>query len=135
MGFYLMCLEVHLRIKYCKLLVQTFAIRTQEMIFSKVLLQVVVIAEILRLFTAVTLAIADVTTFMLLSAVSIQFVVPIEPVSTESTFWMALETTLVNGSWVVVSEFLMPLELGKCKEFMFVCEDLFVSRTQIAAQC
>lgn len=45
---------------------------------------------------------------------------------------MTLESTLVDGSWVVVPEFLMLPEFGKSKKFMFVSENLLVPRAEIA---
>lgn len=61
--------------------------------------------------------------------VLVELIVPIESLTTKSTFWMTPKSTLINGSWVVVPEFLMPSKLSKCEKLMLVSEDLLVAST------
>lgn len=101
------------------------------MIFSKVILQIVVVEIVLRFPTLVT-TVAEVTALMLLPTVRVQLVVSIESLSAETTLRMPLEPTLINGSRIVVSKFLVLSKLGKCEELMFMREHFLVSCAKIA---
>jgi hypothetical protein len=112
MRFELMCLEVHLGLENHKLLLQASLVEAEKMIDSKVLFQRVVVNVILRLAASAP-SIADMTTLVLVSAMSIQLVIAIKPYVTESAFRVALEPTLVDGARSVVSEpFVSPKAAG-----------------------
>jgi hypothetical protein len=105
-----MRLQIHLRPKDHELLLKTFSVRAQEMVFPKVKLQTIVVDEILW-FPPFVSSITYVTFLMSVSAMSIQFVVAIKALSTETTFWVAFESCLVYRSWVIVAKPLMLLQL------------------------
>ena len=84
------------------------------MIFPKVILQIVIIEIVLR-FPAFIATVTEVTALMLLSTVRVQLVVPIKSLSTETTFGMPLEPTLINGPRVVVSKLLVLPQFSKCE--------------------
>lgn len=63
---------------------------------------------------------------MLISTMRIQLVVSIEPLSAEAAFWMPLETALVYGPGMVVSELFMLLQILLCEQLVLVCKDLFI---------
>lgn len=92
------------------------------------LLQHLVVEIVLHLAARIP-PVADMTSFVLLSTVLVELIVPIESLATKSTFWMTPKSTLINGSWVVVPEFLMPSKLSKCEKLMLVSEDLLVAST------
>jgi hypothetical protein len=72
------------------------------------------------------------TSLMLLSTVRVQFIVSVEPLSTETALRMAFKPALINGTRVVISKFLVLPKLGECKEFVFMREDFLVPRAKIA---
>jgi len=76
----LMSLEVNLRRKGNKLLVQTFSLQTQEMIFLEMLLERIIIEIILRLATS---SITDKASLVSISAMNIKFVLTIESLIAE----------------------------------------------------
>jgi hypothetical protein len=76
----LMSLEVNLRRKGNKLLVQTFSLQTQEMIFLEMLLERIIIEIILRLATS---SITDKASLVSISAMNIKFVFTIESLIAE----------------------------------------------------
>ena len=78
------------------------------------------------------MSIADVTSFVLLSAMGVQFVVAVESLNTEPTLRMSFEPALVNRPRVVVSKFLVLSELLLGEELMLVGEDFLIPRTEIA---
>lgn len=125
-----MRLQIHLRIKNHKLLLQAFLIRTQKMILLKVYLKRVVIDVVLLLSASVT-AIADMAALVLVSAMRVKFVVAIEPLGTETAFRMTLEPALVYCAWVVVARSLVLFQFGGGKELVLVCEDLLIPCTEI----
>ena len=103
------------------------------MVLAKVVLERVVVDIVLLLTTTVT-SIADVAAFVLVTTMRVQLVVAIETFSTKATFRVSLEPTLVNGAWVVVTEFLVLSQLRKCEEIVFVSKDFFISCTKIAVK-
>lgn len=68
---------------------------------------------------------------VLVSAMRVEFVIAVEALSTEPTFGMTFEPTLVHSSRIIVAEFLMLLQLRDCEQLMLVGEDLLVPGTQI----
>jgi hypothetical protein len=101
-----MCLDIHFRIEHDEFLVQALLIRTKEMIFLEVQFQRVVVDKVL-LLPAFIATIADMAPLVLLPAMYVQLIIPIEPLSTESAFWVSLESTLIDSPWVIVTELLM----------------------------
>lgn len=102
-----MCLEIHFRIKDDKLLLQALAVRTEEMVLSEVHLERIVVDVILLLSTASFAPIANVTAFVLVPAMRVEFVVSVESLPAKAAFRMALETALIDGAGVVVAELLV----------------------------
>jgi len=76
-NFQLMRLQIHVRIKNDKLLLQTFSIRTQEVFLLEMHLERMVVDIVLLLSAPVT-TIANVTALMLISAMQVELVVTIE---------------------------------------------------------
>jgi len=109
-----MCLKVHFGFKDCKFLFQAFLIRAKKVIFAEVKLQLIIIS-IVNGFAALVAVIADITSFMLFSAMSIKLIVAIESFSTEATFGMTFETALIYGTRVIVAELLMLSKLRICE--------------------
>jgi hypothetical protein len=102
-----MCLEIHLRIKHDKLLLQALPVRTQEVVFSEVDLERIIVDVILLLPTAAVSAIADVATFVLVPAMGVELVIAIETLTTEAALRVSLETALIDGTRIVVAKFLV----------------------------
>lgn len=69
---------------------------------------------------------------MLVPAMSIQFVVTVETLSTESTFGVTLESTLVYCSRVIIAELFMLAKLLLSKQLMLMRKDLLVPRAEVA---
>jgi hypothetical protein len=69
--------------------------------------------------------------FMLVSAVCVELVVSIEALMAKFTFGMSLEPTLVNGTGVIVAEFLVLPKLRNGEQFMLMGEHLFVPRAEV----
>ena len=126
----LVCFEVHLRLEDDKLLVQALLVGANEVVFSKMSFQRIIVYIIL-LFPPVVPSIADMALFMLVSAVGVQFVGAVEPLSTETTLGVSFEATLVNSTRVIITEFLVFSKLLYCKQLMFVREDLLVPCAEI----
>ena len=61
----------------------------------------------------------------------IELIIPVESLSTKSTLGMALETTLIDSTRVVIAELLMFPKLLCRKEFVLMCKDLLVPGTKI----
>lgn len=114
MNLNLVRFEVHLRIEYHKLLIETFSVRTKEMILAKMNLQGVIV-DVVLLLPATFSAIANVTALVFVSAVCIQLIVSVEALTAEAAFRVALETTLVYGAGIVVAKLLMLSEFRKCE--------------------
>lgn len=76
------------------------------MVFLEVHFQRIIV-DVVLLFPATIASIANVTAFVLVSAMSVQLVVPIKALATKATFRMSPEAALIHGTWVVVAELLM----------------------------
>src|ERR1700761_3735804 len=100
-----MCFQVHFRLEDICLVCLTFSVHTNKVLFCKVFLQFLVVEIILWISTSVS-SIADVTSFVLLSTVGIEFVIPIEPLFAKAAFGMAFESRLVDSTRIIVSELL-----------------------------
>jgi len=127
----LMGFEVHLRIEDDELLLLAFLVQAWEVISPKVLLERIVIEVILRIVAA-SPPIAQMASFVFVSAMGEQFVIAIEPLPAKSALRMPFETALVDGSRVVITELLVPLQFLRCEELVFMREDLLVARAQVA---
>lgn len=68
----------------------------------EVVLQCVVVNVVL-LLTVGGASVTDVAPFMFIAAVGVQLIVTIEPLTTETTFGVSLEATLVYSSRLVIS--------------------------------
>lgn len=91
-----------------------------------------VVVDVVLLLPVVVTTVADVTTLVLVTTVSIQLVVSIEALSTEAALRMSFEAALVNGARIIVTEFLVLLQVGPCEKLVLVCEDFLVSCTEVA---
>jgi hypothetical protein len=70
------------------------------------LFQRVVVNKIL-LLPALAPPVAEKTPLVFFSAVCIELVIAVKPLSTETALWVALESALVDGAGVVVAKFLV----------------------------
>ena len=120
MGF-----QIHFRIKNDEFLLHAFPVCTQKMLFAKVDLERIII-DVVLLLPSLLPPVADVTTLVLVAAVHIELVIPVEPLLAEPTVWMALEPALVDRSGVIVTKLFMFPELLCGKEVMLVREYFFV---------
>ena len=125
-----MSFQVHLRFEYIGLICLALCIQTDKVDICKMLLQFLIVSVVLRLSTCVA-SIADVTPFMLLSTMKVQFVVSVETLSAEAAFWMPLEARLINSSWIVVTELLMLPQFAKREQLVLVGEDFLMASTEI----
>ena len=100
------------------------------MIFAEMLLEGIVVDKVL-LVTALPSSIADVTTFVLVSAMCVQLIIAIEPHATEATFRVAFESALVNCARMVIPESFVFPQILWCKQLMLVSEDFLVPRAQV----
>jgi len=125
----LMCLEIHLGRKDDEFLLQALSIHTHEMILLKMVLERIVVDVIMRI--PAIRSVAEEASLMLLPTMHIKLVIPVEPLPTEAAQWMALETTLVDCSWIIISLRHMLLQLLIRKQVMLVREYLLISRAEI----
>lgn len=100
------------------------------MVLTEVCFECIVVEVVLWLGSSVH-TIADVASFVLLSTVRVQLVVPVESTPTETTLWMTFEPCLIYGSWIVVSKSLVFLQLSLGEQLVLVCEDFLVACTEI----
>jgi hypothetical protein len=128
----LMSLQIHLRVENHEFLFQAFSIGAKEVVFAEVYLESIVVNKVLLLSPFIS-PVTYVTSLMLVSAMGIQLIVAIEALSTKATFWVSLETTLVDSSGVVVTKFLVFTQFSWCEELMLMCEHFFVSCTEVAS--
>lgn len=101
------------------------------MVFSEMLFQAVIIDVVLLLPPTIS-PITEVASLMLVSAVNVELIVAIEPLSTKAAFRMTFETALVDSPRIIIAKLFVLFQLGYCEQLMFMSEDLLVSRTQIA---
>jgi len=111
-------------------LFEAVAIGAEEVVISEVLLERAVVYVILLLPTSVS-PVTNVTSFMFVSAMRVQLVVTVEPLSAKSTLRMTPETTLISCAWIIIAELLMFAQFLYREELMLMSEDLFVPRTHI----
>jgi hypothetical protein len=102
------------------------------MIFLEMDLERIVVNVILLLSTPIA-TVADVTALVFISAVRVQLVVAVEALSTETTFWMAFEAALVDGTGVIVTELLVIAKFGVGEELVLVGEDFLVACAKVAS--
>ena len=131
MTFQLVSFHVHFRFENNKLFLQTLFVQAKEMIFLEVILERIVV-NIILLLTTPRPSITNVTSFVAVATVSVQFIVAIKPLTAETTFRVTLKATLFNGSRNMISVLLVLAQLRHSEEFVFMGEDFLVSRTQIA---
>lgn len=98
----LVTLQVHLRLENDELFFQTLFIQASEMILMKVILQCVIV-NIVLLLTMGGASVTDVATFVFITAMSVQLVVAVEPLTTKSTLRVSPEATLVYSSRLVIA--------------------------------
>lgn len=101
-----MRLQVHLRVKYYKLLLEALTIQAREVVLAEMSLQSIVIEVVLWVLTACP-SIAKMASLMLISTMSIQLIFAVEPLATKAALRMALEATLVHCARIVVAKLLM----------------------------
>lgn len=131
MVFQLMRLQIHLRPEDDELLLQAFLVGAHEMVTPKVLLQRVVV-DVILLLAAPTPSIANMASLMFVPTMNVQFIVPIESLSTETAFWMSLEAALVDSARMIISKLLMLAQLLWSEELMLMGEDFLIPGAQIA---
>lgn len=131
MDFDLVCLEVNLGLKDDKLLLETFPVRTKEVVISEVNFQLIVVPIVDRLRPLAS-TVADVASLMLLSAMRVQLIVTIEAFPAETTFWMTSKATLIDSTGMVVAELLVSPQLRIGEELVLVREDLLVPCAKVA---
>jgi hypothetical protein len=95
------------------------------------LLERIVVEVILRLASLVS-PVANVTSLMLFSAMSIKLVVSVEVLPTEPTFGVSSKSALVSRAWPIISLVFVSPQLLLCKQLVLMCKDLLVSRAEIA---
>ena len=67
-----------------------------------------IIIDIILLLSVGRTAVADMASFVFVSAVCIELVIAIESLATETTFRMSLKAALVNCTRLIISVLLMP---------------------------
>lgn len=131
MALQLMGFQIHLRLEHHKLLVQALFIQAKEVVLLKMIFERIVV-DIILLLASTRPSVADVTSFMAIATMSIEFVVSVEPLATESTLGMTSKATLVHGARHIVTMLFMLAQLGRREKLMFVSEDLLVASAKIA---
>ena len=101
-----MSLKIHTRLKNHEFLLQAFRVKTEKMVFSEVVLERPVV-EVILLLAVRRPTVTDVTPFVTITTVSIEFVITIETLTAETAFRMSLETALINCTWFMITIFLM----------------------------
>jgi len=96
----LMSLEIKLCREHDELLLQTVLMRTHEVILCKMNRQLIIILIILRYPRR---SLADKALLVSLPAVNIELIITIVPRLENIANWMAVESTLVNGTGIIVS--------------------------------
>jgi hypothetical protein len=74
------------------------------------------------------------TSFVLVAAMDVQFVVAVESFSAEPTFRVTSEARLIDCAWIVVTISFVTTEEGRGEELVFVGEDLLVSSAEVAVE-
>lgn len=123
------CLHVQLRLEHNELLLHASAIRAQEVVLLKVLLQLLVVEEVVGL-PGIS-PVADEAPLVLHAAVLKQLVVVVEALAAEAAQRVALETRLVGSARLVVAMAHMLLQFLIAEELMLMSEDLLVTSAEI----
>jgi hypothetical protein len=131
MCLHLMCLQIHLRLKHDKLFIEAFLVHANKVRFPEVLLERIVVEVILRLASLVS-PVANVTSLVLFSAVSVELVVSVKVLPTEPAFGMSSESALVSRAWPIVSLVFVSPQLLLREQLVLMRKDLLVSRAEIA---
>lgn len=100
------------------------------MSFGEMLLQGLVVQVILRMAATIS-PVTDVTFLVLLTAMCIKLVISVESFLTETTFWVASETGLINRAWIIVPKFGMFPELSMCEKLVLMSEDFLIPCAEI----
>jgi hypothetical protein len=129
MDFELVSLQVHLGRKDNEFLLQAFSLSAHEVVLTEMMLQGIIIKVVLWLSSP---TIAQEASFVLCTAMHVEFVVTVESLTTESTERMPLESRLINRSRVIVSLLHMTIEVFIRKQLMFMRKDFFVPGAKIA---
>lgn len=69
------------------------------------------------------------TAFVTVPAMYKQLVVAIESLSTESTFGMPFETSLIDRAWIVIAKLLVFPQVVLCKQVVLMGEDFLIPGT------
>jgi hypothetical protein len=126
----LMSLQVHLVFENDELLLQAFLVWAEEVIFSEMNFQRIVI-DIVLLRPSTIASIADMTSLVLIPAVCIELVVSIESLATKAAFRMTLESSLIFRARIVVAKSLVLPQAVLSEQFVLVGEDFLVPRAEV----
>lgn len=126
----LVSLQIHLRPKDDKLLLETFSIHTWKVVFSEMSLERIIVLIVLWPIRRIS-GIADMTPLMLFPAMREKFVFAIKSLATEATLGMPREARLVYRTRIVVAKFLVFAQGVLGEELVFVSEDLFIASAQV----
>jgi hypothetical protein len=107
MHLQLVCLEIHLGVKYNELLFQALSIWTQEVVFPEVLFERIVVDIVLLFFTSTVPAIANMATFVFVPAMRVKLVISVETHSAEAAFRVSLESALIDRAGIIIAKFLV----------------------------
>lgn len=97
----LVSLQIKLRPKDDKFLLQAFPVVAKEVVFPEMLLQGVVVEVVVRLPRV--FAIAKEATLVFMPTVLVQFIIIVKALAAEPAEGMSLKSRLVKSSWLVVA--------------------------------
>lgn len=90
-----------------------------------------IVVDVVLLLAVARPSIANVTPFMPVTTMSIQFVVSIEPLAAKATFRMSFETTLIDSPGNVIAVFFMSSQFCVGEELMLMRKHFFIPRAEI----
>ena len=122
--------EIHLRLEYDKLLLETFPVIADEVVLLEMLLQCIVVDVVVWLSRVSP--VAEEAPLMLVAAMFVQLVAVVESGAAETAERMAPETRLIRRTWFVISMAHVLRELLIRKHVMLVCKDFLVPSTEVA---
>lgn len=125
-----MCFQIHLGLKDIRLVCLTFSIQTDKVGFSKVFLEFLVVEVILRISATIP-PVTDMTSFVLLPTMSVEFVVTIKALFAKSAFRMTFEAGLVDCTWIVIAKSFVLAEFGVREKLVLMGKDFLVPSTKI----
>lgn len=125
-----MGLQIHLSLKHHEFLIQALLVKAEKVVLLEMLLERIVV-DIVLLLPVPRPSVTDMAPLVPVTAVGIQFVISVEPLSTETAFRVASKPALVNGTGNVISVLFVLAQLRHGEEFMFVGEDFLVSSAKI----